>query len=218
MNVTRPVLSPLLVTQAQHPQGFTWYEQPSETGNYFGPVLAQANAIGSRQSISQPACACDDAEKSAPDLERLRAILASDSPPRSEYRGPAFFFPQKLPSPSDAELLTNLGEAPSEGPFSWMRDARDAIKPVVVVHADNGEVASICHSARSTSAAAEAGVKTLERFRGHGYGTAAVATWASAIRREGRVPLYSTEWENAASRALVARLNLLCYGEDLHIA
>ena len=75
----------------------------------------------------------------------------------------------------------------------------------------------MCHSARSTSAAAEAGVETLKGFRGRGYGTTAVAAWARVIRRGGRVPLYSTEWENVASRNLAARLNLVCYGEDLHV-
>jgi predicted GNAT family acetyltransferase len=65
---------------------------------------------------------------------------------------------------------------------------------------------------------AEAGVETIERFRGRGYGTTSVVAWAAAIRREGRVPLYSTEWENKASRALASSLGLVCYGEDLHIA
>jgi hypothetical protein len=167
---------------------------------------------------SQTVSGCDDAETSPPDLEAARAALAVDSPPRGVYRGPAFFFPKKLAAAHDAELLIDLSAAPSEGAFSWIRHSGGAIQPVVVVRTDNDEVASVCHSARSTSLAAEAGVETCDLFRGRGYGTAVVTGWATAVRREGRVPLYSTEWENMPSRALARRLGLVCYGEDFHVA
>jgi hypothetical protein len=39
---------------------------------------------------------------------------------------------------------------------------------------------------------------------------------SGAVRRLARLPLYSTSWENAASRALADRMGLECYGTDLH--
>lgn len=38
------------------------------------------------------------------------------------------------------------------------------------------------------------------------------------LRVDRREPLYSTSWENAASRALAARLGLRRFGADLQIA
>ncbi len=43
------------------------------------------------------------------------------------------------------------------------------------------------------------------------------AAWARAIQRRGLVALYSTSWENAASRALARRLSARVYGEDWHV-
>jgi len=71
--------------------------------------------------------------------------------------------------------------------------------------------------ARKASAVAEAGVETIKEQRGRGYGSLGVLAWAAGVRREGRVPLYSTEWENAGSLALARRIGLTCYAEDLHI-
>jgi predicted GNAT family acetyltransferase len=81
----------------------------------------------------------------------------------------------------------------------------------------HGEVVSVCHSARLSSRAAEAGVETLAPFRGHGHASRAVAAWAIAIREMGRVPLYSTSWDNAASQGVARRLALRLYGVDFSI-
>ncbi len=82
---------------------------------------------------------------------------------------------------------------------------------------ENGAAVSLFHSARLTDQAAEAGVETLEAYRGHGYATAVVAEWARAIRATGRVPLYSTSWDNLASRAVARGLGLVQYGTDLSL-
>jgi predicted GNAT family acetyltransferase len=82
---------------------------------------------------------------------------------------------------------------------------------------DHGRLASLCYSARNTPVAAEAGVDTLEEFRGRGYAPAVVAAWARAVRREGRVPLYSTSWDNLASRSVARKLGLVMYGADFSI-
>jgi len=60
-------------------------------------------------------------------------------------------------------------------------------------------------------------VVTVEAFRGRGFASAVVAAWANAVRESDRVPLYSTSWENAASRAVATKLGLTLYGADLWI-
>jgi predicted GNAT family acetyltransferase len=78
-------------------------------------------------------------------------------------------------------------------------------------------LASVCFSARNTPVAAEAGVDTVEEFRGRGYAPAVVAAWARAVRQEGRVPLYSTSWDNLASRSVARKLGLVMYGADFSL-
>ena len=81
----------------------------------------------------------------------------------------------------------------------------------------DGRLASLCFSSRNTPVAAEAGVNTLEEFRGRGYAPAVVAVWARAVRAEGCTPLYSTSWDNLASRSVAGKLGLVLYGADLSI-
>jgi predicted GNAT family acetyltransferase len=81
----------------------------------------------------------------------------------------------------------------------------------------DGRLASLCLSARNTPIAAEAGVETLDEFRGRGYAPAVVAAWARAVREEGRIPLYSTSWDNLASRSVARKLGLVLYGADFSI-
>ena len=89
-------------------------------------------------------------------------------------------------------------------------------QPCLAIIAD-GRLASLCYSSRNTPVAAEAGVDTLEEFRGRGYAPAVVAAWARAVRAEGRIPLYSTSWDNLASRSVARKLGLVLYGADFSI-
>jgi RimJ/RimL family protein N-acetyltransferase len=94
----------------------------------------------------------------------------------------------------------------------------NALAPVVIAFAD-GQPAAVCHSPRGcTAVAAEAGVETLEPFRNRGLATAAVACWARAIQRTGRLALYSTSWENVASLRVARRLSARPYGENWHLS
>ncbi|MCY3783548.1 MAG: GNAT family N-acetyltransferase [Chloroflexi bacterium] len=100
--------------------------------------------------------------------------------------------------------------------FAWLADELTVRDPVMAVVVD-GMAVSVCFSARSTSAASEAGVETLPGHRGRRYAGAVTAAWADAVRRQGRIPLYSTSWPNKASRRVAARLGLIQYATDFHI-
>ena len=82
---------------------------------------------------------------------------------------------------------------------------------------ERGTPVSACFSSRTSAGASEAGVETLPEFRRRGYASAVTAAWARHVRAAGRVPLYSTSWDNLASQHVARRLGLLLYGADLHI-
>jgi RimJ/RimL family protein N-acetyltransferase len=145
-------------------------------------------------------------------------VLELLAPVASERRGPAYVLAGELRSDDRAREVSFDPDAPWLQAFPWLSDEFHACAPVVIAF-DEGRPAAVCHSPRGrTASAAEAGVETLEPFRGRGLATAAVACWARAVRRSGRVALYSTPWENAASRGVAGRLSARLYGEDWELA
>lgn len=160
-------------------------------------------ALESPSADALPACA-----------ERVRRTLA---PIAFEWRGPAYVLPKDLPADDRAREVTADEAELWSGAFPWLADSFDAIAPVAIAFAD-GEPASVCHSPRGgTAEAAEAGVETREPFRRRGLATAAVACWARAVQRAGRLALYSTSWDNLASQRVAQRLSARLYGEDWHL-
>jgi predicted GNAT family acetyltransferase len=85
------------------------------------------------------------------------------------------------------------------------------------VVACDGHAVAVCGSVRQTGQAYEAGVETVLAYRGRGYAARAVAAWAGVVRALGRVPLYSTSWQNTASQSVARKLALIQFGSDLHI-
>jgi hypothetical protein len=77
---------------------------------------------------------------------------------------------------------------------------------------------SVCFCARSAETAAEAGLETASAFRGRGFASRVTAAWAIAIRASGRIPLYSTSWNNAASLAVARKLRLDQYASEWSLA
>ena len=82
---------------------------------------------------------------------------------------------------------------------------------------EEGRVVSLCASVRITGAAHAAGVETLPAFRRRGHAADVVAGWAAAVRGLGAVPLYSTSWDNTASRSVAASLGMSLFGADFHV-
>jgi len=142
------------------------------------------------------------------------AALAISGPVTYRRAGPVFAFPRDLPqtgtavriTPANADLLhPHLDD--------WREDVLgDALLFASVV---DGCAVSICMSSRSTQAADEAGVGTATGFRGRGLARTAVLAWAQAVRDRGRIPLYSTTWDNTASQALARSLGLIRFAADL---
>jgi RimJ/RimL family protein N-acetyltransferase len=150
-------------------------------------------------------------------LEAMRTLLTRHAPITEVSMGPAWHFPEHIPPPRhDIIHITPENDTVVRDIFPTLaNDLPDCQPCLAILHEDR--LASICFSARNTPEAAEAGLETLEPFRGRGFATAVVAAWARAVRQDGRIPLYSTSWDNLASRAVARKLGLVLYGTDLTI-
>jgi RimJ/RimL family protein N-acetyltransferase len=150
-------------------------------------------------------------------LPALQATLARDARIAGTWNGPAWRFPDEIPaSAHDVVRVTSANDDLVRPAFPSLADDLPWCQPCLAIVAD-GRLASLCFSSRNTPIAAEAGVNTLEEFRGRGYAPAVVAVWGRAVRAEGRIPLYSTSWDNLASRSVARKLGLVLYGADLSI-
>lgn len=150
----------------------------------------------------------------------FRRLLEAHRPIQQSFIGPAYAFPEVIAepagvitlSPSEADMLRPLW--PNDPDLHAEVEAR---QPCIAI-LEGSSAAAICFCARITSQAAEAGVETLQPYRGRGYASAVVAAWALAIRRLGRIPLYSTSWDNVASQGVARRLGLRMYGVDFSLS
>src|SRR5262249_39796345 len=133
---------------------------------------------------------------------------------------PAYRFPTEptavVPLASDAVLVDLDNSDLLDGELRDWRPEVTVRRPCLVL-VRNGQAVAICASSRLTSRAAEAGVETVGAYRGRGFGAAVVAAWAAEVRRLGLLPLYSTSWDNVASRGLARRLGLVRYGIDVSL-
>jgi hypothetical protein len=150
-------------------------------------------------------------------LDRMRALLNAQAPVGSISAGPAWRFPDDIPPPDGVTVVTSANAGVLQPHFGWLVEELPHRQPCAAVIRD-GAAVSVCFSSRDTTLAREAGVDTARAFRRRGYAAAVVAAWARAVRQTGRVPLYSTSWDNLASQGVARRLGLLLYGEDLSIS
>lgn len=152
-------------------------------------------------------------------LEPAMKLLVRDGASHRIRRGPAFVALDDPPSQPREDTVRELPQEQAALLHDELADWRDELAPrwPAVVAFDEGRGVAICASARLTPVAAAAGLETAPSFRQNGLGVAAAAAWIRAVRASGRVAFYSTEWENAASRSVAARLRVHLIGEDVHI-
>jgi hypothetical protein len=148
--------------------------------------------------------------------QELVRLLAEHLPVERIRAGPAYsLFEPIAPSARSVAISAASAALLRGGLHDWVDDLVH-VQPCWGV-IEEGRVVSLCASVRITGAAHEAGVETLPPFRRKGYAADAVAGWAAAVRRTGAMPLYSTSWDNAASRAVAARLGATLFGVDFHV-
>jgi RimJ/RimL family protein N-acetyltransferase len=147
-------------------------------------------------------------------LPSLYALLMRHAPIQRVDSGPAYHLPESAPS-SKAITVTAENLALLDRHFAWARDLDDYTPVVVMV--EDGIAVAAGFSSRLTPRVAEAGVYVEAPYRGRGYATEVVRDWAAGVRAAGRLPLYSTSWENKASQAVARKLGAVQYGENFSI-
>ena len=178
-------------------------------------VPAATAADLERLLINEPPLA--DPRQSPAAIDALCEVLAAHGPVSEVEQGPAWRFPETLSAAEGAVLLGPRDSESLREHFPYTAEHLGVRQPCAAVLVD-GIAVSICYSARISPRVAEAGVDTVERFRGRGYAVSVTAAWAKAVRSGGRIPLYSTSWDNLASQAVARKLGLVLYGVDLSIA
>lgn len=150
--------------------------------------------------------------------EPLRDVLRASGELADESHGPAFRFPRREGQivGDDVILIDETNARLLDRHFPYTRSVLSWRSPVLAVVRD-GAVVSACYSARRRPYACEAGVDTVEAYRGGGLAVAVVDAWARAAEAAGMTPLYSTSWDNAPSRRVAAKLGLVAYGDTLSL-
>lgn len=144
------------------------------------------------------------------------AALSEQAPVGRTYAGPAFVLSPKQGVPDGVTRISAENAALLERHFPWALRHRDVHSPAWVV-VEGGVAVAACQSAREPSPGIEAGVFTAEAYRRRGYAQRVVAAWAHEISEQGRIPLYSTWWENVASRRIAERLGGELYAVDFSL-
>jgi RimJ/RimL family protein N-acetyltransferase len=174
------------------------------------------------ESLAASEPVSSDLESLPSHLDAIVSALDRHQPASLEHAGPAFRLPDDLPAPAPGVTPLTfanrdlLREMPDWGSGIQNEEQWKEWGPCIVM-VEDGIAVSICACARLTAHAAEAGLETHERYRGRGHAPHVVAAWAQAIRDTGRIPLYSTSWDNHASRAVARKLGLIMYGSDLSL-
>lgn len=143
-------------------------------------------------------------------------LLEAHAPVRETEAGPAYRFAAFTEPARPTVALTEGDAALLRGGFEDLTAELPEWQPFIAL-LEGGRAVSVCRSVRITPEAHEAGVETLPEFRGRGYAEEVAAAWALRVRSLGAVPMYSTSWENTASRAVARKLRLVEYGADFHI-
>lgn len=213
----------LFSTDADGRLGLVNTPDGGDAPRFFQGRTAEGNACWYRADLDghlvdelAEACRADDAPWSTRgDGTPYVTILQSHGVIRSAWAGPAYRFPESLPPIDAVSIAADNARLLNPYMSEWQEDVA-ACQPFVAIVRE-GVAVSLCCSVRIGEAAHEAGVETHPEFRGRGYAVAAVTAWASAVRRVGAIPLYSTSWENEASMAVARRAGLVQYGSTFHL-
>ena len=149
-------------------------------------------------------------------IEAYVRLLETHAPVHKMSMGPAYHFTEYLEPSRPLLAITETNAERLRDGFEDMIEELPAWQPFLALVEENRPVA-VCRSVRITPAAHEAGVETLQDFRGKGYAKDVVAGWARLVQSMGAVPLYSTSWENTASQAVAKKLRLVLYGADFYV-
>jgi hypothetical protein len=174
--------------------------------------------------LSTTAQATPSGDPSAPpaSLARCVELLEGTVGDVRVVSGPSYVVPHGLRFATSAVIVDSdrgsVAELRDRAPESagWTEEEWDdllagRLGPWAMALRD-GEVVSICHSARLTEDGAEAGVWTALAARGQGHAAATTAAWAGLFEAGGPPLFYSTAADNHSSQRVAERLGLRSIG------
>ena len=156
----------------------------------------------------------EDLEEWPVHLDTMIEVLRIGDQPVVLDRDLAYRFPAEIPAPAGATRITRANLQLLRRIVADLADVEAGLAhgDICTAMVVDGVAVSMCSCARLTGKAAEAGVDTLEDYRGRGYAAVVVAAWARAVRETGRIPFYSPSSDNTASQPVARKLNLVHYG------
>ena len=157
-----------------------------------------------------------DFDLDPPYLDDLMDVMRPHLKTERVWKGPAYRFSKSILSLDLGVRVTNENSHLLKAEFADFIPDLNGIGSVAAV-VERGRAVSVCHSARRSARAEEAGLETIPSRVGRGYATAAVARWARMVQDRGRIPLYSTSWDNAASQRVAEKLGQIMYGANFHV-
>ncbi len=169
------------------------------------------------QAIIQAQLSSGNLYESPSCLATVKDLLTPYITTDQQWIGPAYRFPDSLGGSPEVVRIDRSTAYLLEFGFSDLIPELDHCQPVVAI-VEGDKAVSVCQSVRKSEKAEEAGVDTLLSHRGKGYAAQVVAGWAGVVREQGRIPLYSTSWDNKASQRVAEKLGLQIYGVDMHIS
>ncbi len=146
----------------------------------------------------------------------LEIASAAGADAKIEF-GPAYYVPVLHQRPTTVVQLEDQGTCRLRGRFSCLRGKLALVQPCMA-QLVNQQVASVCRTVRRSSTVSEAGVETMPRYRGRGYGRETVAAWAGRVWQDGQIPCYSTTWKNKASLSIARKLGMIQFATETEYA
>ncbi|MEO2204567.1 GNAT family N-acetyltransferase [Paenibacillus pabuli] len=151
------------------------------------------------------------------DIPKLLEKIEAFRPVKDMWMGPAFVFQEKWNEwHSLVQLIDHHNTILLAEHFPDLTGRLHAKAPVVAYVIENSAVA-VCCSARISVLGAEASLYTMPAYRGYGYGVEVVKCWQYHVQEGGRIPLYSTSWDNLSSQQVARKLGLFQYGMDFSV-
>lgn len=141
-----------------------------------------------------------------------------------ETVGPSYICTNPAPQPAppagqllvsdetDPYALADVHIPPTWDEDEWQRLLHGRVGPWAMV-LDDGQMLSMCHSARIAPGGVEAGIWTADHARGQGLAAMCTAAWAHACRELPGDVFFSTDAYNIASQRVAARLQLPPIGQ-----
>lgn len=142
-------------------------------------------------------------------------LLEQHAPIEEQDAGPSYMLFDRT-VPDEAVRITTENADLLEAYFPYTMSHFALHEPVVAIVAD-GKAVAICRTVRELPHWAEAGVDTVPDYRGRGYAVLATQGWSAYTYKAGRLPLYSTSWDNMASQAVARKLGAEQYATTLSI-